>query len=119
MGRNRILSICYDPNTLYQLHTALKQEGCAVDSVLGNSGAMPLIPFTYDIVLIGHTAPLQERQQMLEWLRHHAPNARVVALRSGVACEDLPTVDAYADASSLDDCLRAIHAMREQTEVAT
>ncbi len=105
----RVLSICYDAALLHAHHVALKQTGCEVDSVLGNSGAMKLQPFGYDIVVLCHAAPLQVRDDMLQWIRRNAPEARVIALRSSMAtANELPGADAYAEGFSPEECMTAV-----------
>ncbi len=96
----KVLSICYEPKFLHPRHAALKEAGFAVDSVLGNKGAMNLRTLDHDIVVICHAAPLEVRQQIMDWIRTRSPNARVVALHSGIGTDRLQGAD--ADASGLE-----------------
>ncbi len=104
----KVLSICYDPRLLHPRHVALKQVGVCVDSVLGTTGAKNLNPAEYEIVIIGHAAPLAEREQLLRWLRKKAPRARIIALQSSVASAELRSVDVTTEAFNPDECVRAV-----------
>ncbi len=104
----RVLSICYNPQLMHARHVALRQVGCSVDSVLGTVGAKNLERVDYDVVVIGHAAPLAEREELLRWVRRKIPLARVVALRSGVADDDLASADVNAEDLSPDGCVRAV-----------
>ncbi len=106
--RGKVLSICYEPNFLYVRHMALKETGFAVDSVLGNNGATNLRTYDHDIVVICHAAPLEVRQQMMNWIRKRSPNARVVALYSNVETERLEYADAEASGLQAHEIVRAV-----------
>ncbi len=104
----KVLSICYEPNLLYARHEALKQAGFAVDSVLGNKGATSLRSLDYDIVVICHAASLEVRKQMMDWIRGRSPDARVVALHSGIETDRLKDADAEASGLQPHEVVHAV-----------
>lgn len=104
----KVLSICYEPNLLHSRHVALKEAGFVVDSVLGNKGAMNLRKLDHDIVVICHAAPLEVRQQMMDWIRTRSPHSRVVALHANVETDRLIDADAEACGFELHTIIHAV-----------
>lgn len=104
----KVLSICYEPKFVHPRHAALKEAGFVVDSVLGNKGAMNLPTLNHDIVVICHAAPLEVRQQMMDWIRKRSPNARVVALYSDVETDRLQRADAEANGIEPHEIVQAV-----------
>ncbi len=103
----KVLSICYEPSYFHPRHVALREAGFGVHSVLGNKGAMNLPKLDHDIVVICHAAPLQVRQQMMDWIRKRAPNARVVALYSDLDTDRLQGADAEANGAEPHEVIQA------------
>jgi hypothetical protein len=86
----------------------LEHAGCAVTTVAGSKAAMLLpVPLQFDVVMIGHAAPLGERRAMVQWARENAPNARIISLFSRV-WEGIELGDSCADALEPETILKAI-----------
>jgi hypothetical protein len=77
-----IFQISYDEQMGVQRAELLKSRGHSVISAIGNSAAkLALSPIQpYDLFLVGHSAPVETRQEMVFWLKAKYPRAIVVAL---------------------------------------
>ena len=78
----QIFQIAYDEELLTSRAYLLRDRGYDVISVLGNEKARRRLSNgeSFRVFLIGHAAPLLERQQMVRWIKSHFPGAKVLAL---------------------------------------
>jgi len=67
---SRILSISYDEALLHTREMLLRREGFAVESALGFSEAVQACEKSeFDLVIMGHSIPPAEREQLIRQLR--------------------------------------------------
>ena len=101
----RIFQIAYDEQG--ELHSAevLRSRGFGVISVFSLEAAKVLLSSIqkYDLFIIGHAAPEKCRSEMVDWLKAHYPNVKVLALNP--AHQLLPNADFNALASDPDGWL--------------
>lgn len=78
----RIFQIAYDEGLGSQRAQLLKGLGYGVISVTGNEAARVLLSTIqpYDFFIVGHSAPEQERREIIVWLRKGYPKAPILAL---------------------------------------
>jgi DNA-binding NarL/FixJ family response regulator len=82
----RIFQIAYTKELLIDRVRLLKSRGYAVTSAMGNEAAKTLLPSLHgddlDIALfiVGHAAPPQTRQDMVDWLKANYPGIKILAL---------------------------------------
>lgn len=103
-----IFQISYDEHTGVQRAELLKSRGYNVISAIGNEAAkVALIPIQpYDLFLIGHTATVETRQEMVFWLKAKYPKAIIVALNP--PNQELLRADYNVPQSSAEDWLPVI-----------
>ncbi len=78
-----ILQVAYDPAVLECRRDMLEDRGYFVTSALGNPQAMEIIErASFDLIVVGFSAPLTLRSDVVRWLKQHAPRTPVVALLS-------------------------------------
>lgn len=71
----------------------LKNDGYDVLSALGNDQAIALANMkTFDLIVLGFSAPHSVRSTMIRWLKQHSPQTPVVALLAHGA-EKFPEAD--------------------------
>jgi DNA-binding response OmpR family regulator len=88
-----ILQIAYYPALLEARELILEKEGYDVVSVLGNDQGIALARTkTFDLIVLGFSAPHPVRSAMLRWLKQHLSQTPVVALLAHEA-ERLPEAD--------------------------
>ncbi len=77
-----VLQIAYDEISLISRAELLKDRGYEIESVLGNDDAKRIMDkgHPYRIVIVGHAAPNEERQEMVQWLRTNFPATKILAL---------------------------------------
>jgi hypothetical protein len=77
-----VLQIAYDEISLISRAELLKDRGYEIESVLGNDDAKRIMDknHPYGLVIVGHTAPKEERQEMVQWLRTNFPDTKILAL---------------------------------------
>lgn len=95
----RVFQIAYDEEAALQSATLLRSRGHAVISVLNNEAAKVLLSSIqkYDLFIIGHTGPEKCRSEMVDWLKAHYPDVKVLALNS--PHQPLPNADYNSSAS--------------------
>ena len=78
----KILLITYDPRLEGGRALLLREAGYDTTPVSGTSEARRAVESSsaFDLVLVGHHAPRSEREDLLRWLRHALPGARVLML---------------------------------------
>ncbi len=78
----RLFQIAYDAHLLEIRAELLRRWGYRVNSAIGNEAAKALLRGhpSYDLFLIGHTAPEHDRLQMVNWLRRHYAGTNILAL---------------------------------------
>ncbi|GEM_PF-4358671 len=83
LGRKRILHVEFDRTLLAIRHTLLETAGFEVVSCFSaiairevSTAAAP-----FDVFLVGHAAPVDERDDLVTWMKANFPNTRVVVLR--------------------------------------
>jgi DNA-binding response OmpR family regulator len=108
MAVAQVLSIGYD-RMLVNLRTlVLQQAGYAVISAIGNENAMILAcAEKFELVIVGHSAPVSERKAMVKWLKDKFPGIPVVALCMSPG-ERIDLADAVSGVESPSEWLEAI-----------
>jgi hypothetical protein len=86
LAAKRIFQIAYAEELSLARARLLRTLGYAVLSVVGNEAAkflLTTLPFDnlgISLFVVGHSAPLQTRKEMVDWLRVNYPGARILAL---------------------------------------
>jgi CheY-like chemotaxis protein len=76
----RILSISYDSVLLETRHMMLEQAGYEVVSAVGFAEAIEHCARDFDLIIMGHSIPQQEKRAMLEEIHRHGCNAPLLSL---------------------------------------
>jgi hypothetical protein len=78
----RVFQVAYDQALMTTRAMLLKQYGCEVTSVLGNTIAKDLLSSggDYDLFIVGHAAAEEDRREMIIWLKKNYANAKILAL---------------------------------------
>lgn len=104
----RIISVSYDHTLLLTRELMLKGAGHQVTSCLGYEEAVSncsRVPF--DLVIVGHSIPKNDKLNMIAAFRHQNANALIVALaRAGEP--RLNEVDVYVTPGDPEELIRAI-----------
>lgn len=113
-GRRKILSISYDRTLSTTRGMILAAAGYEVRSVLGLESALAQSGRKdFDLIIIGHTIPLEDRNKILQRVRRSS-KARILALSRLGPDEKLDTADYQLEASdgpiALLDIVRRIFA---------
>ena len=80
----RIFQIAYTHSLLAARAELLSKRGYKVASALGNEAARKALKVraeTYDLFIVGHAAPLDVRNDMVQWLKENYPRIRILALK--------------------------------------
>ncbi len=109
-GSIRILSIAYEPSLERTRTLLLKQEGYEVTSALDTAEARQTAETSsFDLFLIGHAAPVEERVELLKWLRSRFATTKVLMLTTARRHEhDFPGADCVVDAGDPQRLLDAV-----------
>jgi DNA-binding NtrC family response regulator len=112
----KILSVSYDEALLTTRQRILESQGYTVTSAQGVRDALRHCKSTapFDVFILGHSIPREEKETLIEQFRAHRPAAAVVALRragegrvrgADLAIEPNPRelLDAIANLLSGDD----------------
>lgn len=91
-----VLSVSYDANLLRTRELLLQSAGYDVTSALGYQEAMRICGKPFDLAIIGHSIPKDQKLAVIECFRKNNPDAPVIALTSA-AEHPLEEVDYYAD----------------------
>jgi DNA-binding NtrC family response regulator len=76
-----VLQVAYYSTLMETREAMLKQDGYKVMSVLGNDQGMTISRNgSFDVVVVGFSASLAERTQMVRWLKQHLPDVPVIVL---------------------------------------
>ena len=96
----RVFQIAYDEEAGLQSAAPLRSRGHAVISVLSNEAAKVLRSSIqkYDLFIIGHAGPEKCRSEMVDWLKAHYTDVKVLALNS----LQLPLANADHNSSASD-----------------
>jgi DNA-binding NtrC family response regulator len=89
MQPKRILSVSHDPSLLSTRERILRSAGFEVESTLSIDQAIKSIEMArFDLILIGHTVPILERKELIEYSRHRDPSvpSRIHSLFSRRGC---------------------------------
>ncbi len=80
--RVRVFQVAYDSSLLFVRAEMLKHAGFEVESALGNEEVRRRLKqaVTYDLVMVGWSAPDELRREIVLWLKQHHPQVRVIAL---------------------------------------
>lgn len=91
-GKKRVFQIAYNEGLLVTRAEMLRLDGYDVvsvvvddeDRVLGNEAAKRILDKSqsYQVFIVGHDAPREEREEMFRWLRDNFPSAKILALIS-------------------------------------
>jgi hypothetical protein len=78
----RVFQIAYDLGLMTTRELVLKTRGYQVVSVFGSAAARQALSQSsnYDLFIVGHDAPAEHRQAMVQWLKASFPNVRVLSL---------------------------------------
>jgi len=79
----RILQIAYNEQLGNERAALLRRFGYQVISVMGNESARILfsgVDFNPALIIVGHAAPEQTRQEIVDWLKVKYPQTTVLAL---------------------------------------
>lgn len=89
----RIFQIAYNEDEARARATLLIGLGYGVISAFSNEAAKVLLSSFqhYDFFIVGCAAPKQTRNEMVEWLKEHYPNVKVLALNP--SDQQLPSAD--------------------------
>jgi hypothetical protein len=81
-GKRTVFQIAYDEQLLVTRAALLRRQGYEVTSVIGNETAKVVLSRHehYDVFILGHAAPHEDRKQMVAWLKRRYPKGIVVAL---------------------------------------
>jgi DNA-binding NarL/FixJ family response regulator len=106
----KVLSIAFDVTLGETRRMLLENAGFSVTAVFGGTEAMKLPKhLNFDVVVIGHCAPLQERIRLAKWIRKHIPHAKLIALQTDVPDRImLQLVDYNVDVRKPDEWLRVV-----------
>jgi hypothetical protein len=78
----QIFQIAYDSALLIGRSELLRSRGYEVSSALGNEDAKRILDQArgYRLFIVGHAAPTETRQEMVQWVKKNFPQAKVLAL---------------------------------------
>jgi CheY-like chemotaxis protein len=84
LRKKRILHVEFDRVLLATRHALLETAGFEVISCFSGMAAREVSTGNarFDLFLIGHAAPIDERTDLVTWIRAHFPRIAIVALRS-------------------------------------
>jgi hypothetical protein len=104
----RVFQIAYDRGLMITRELLLNTRGYRVISVFGNNKAIEALSngVQYDIFIVGHAESSRTRAQMVQWLRDHFPNAKIVALNPPF--DSIPSADYNIRLNGPDEWLRAV-----------
>jgi DNA-binding response OmpR family regulator len=106
--RKRILHVEFDRTLLATRHALLETAGFEVISCFNATAIREVstAAAAFDLFLVGHAAPLAERNELVTWLRSNFPDAAVVVMRTREV-EPCPA-GALATGADPDDLLKTI-----------
>ena len=85
----------------------LEADGHSVTSVLGNEQCKGLADQGhFDVVLVGFSSRVEQRLEIIRWLKQNRPQSPIVALRD--RSEDLPFADLAVSAQDPQAWLAAV-----------
>ena len=91
-NRCSVLHVSYYPSLLHTRQRMLEADGHLVTSVLGNAQCKQLpAEKQFDVALIGFSGKLEDRREIIRWLKENRPHFPIVALRT--QSEELPLAD--------------------------
>lgn len=78
----RIFQIFYDEQAGLRRAELLRGRGYGVLSVWGNDATKVLLSSvqSYDLFIVGHAAPEENRKEMVDWLKSKYPKVKILAL---------------------------------------
>ena len=84
LRKKRILHVEFDRVLLATRHALLETAGFEVISCFSGMAAREVSTASahFDLFLIGHAAPIDERTDLVTWIRAHFPRIAIIALRS-------------------------------------
>lgn len=82
--KKRILHVEFDRTLLATRHALLETAGCEVVSCFHGMAAREVAAgsMEFDVFLVGHAASVEERSNLVSWMKAHFPKVAIVALRS-------------------------------------
>lgn len=83
LRKKRILHVEFDRTLLAIRHTLLETAGFEVVSCFNATGIREVSTATapFDVFLVGHSAPADEREDLVIWMKTNFPETRIVVLR--------------------------------------
>src|SRR3954454_1116779 len=84
LRKKRILHVEFDRTLLATRHALLETAGCEVVSCFHGMAAREVAAgsMEFDLFLVGHAASVEERSNLVSWMKAHFPKVAIVALRS-------------------------------------
>lgn len=81
-----VLSASRDTNLLKTRNEALSRNGCVVTSALSSSDLVNrFFEGDYDLMVVCHTIPVEERQRLLRLAKHYRPSLVVIMVNDHAA----------------------------------
>ena len=79
---NGVFQIAYDEKLLITRADLLKNRGYQVGSALGNDEAKRILDkrHPYRLVIVGHSAPKETREEIVRWLKTNFQGTKILAL---------------------------------------
>jgi DNA-binding response OmpR family regulator len=104
----RILSVSYDATLLQTRELLLMSKGHEVISALGfHRGAEACQPGGFDLFILGHSIPQEDKLDLIRCFREKNPGAPVIAL-THPSESPLKEVDRYLDPGDPAELLRTL-----------
>ena len=108
MSGGGVLYINYDPGLADMREQVLSRLGYEVVSVVGSTAARRMARTrVFDLVVVGHSAPEEERRGMAHWLKENLPGIPVLAL-CPAPFQGVDYGDYQADAHNPDAWVRLV-----------
>ena len=109
VGGIKVLSIVLNPSAVKTRHLLMKQAGFEVTTVSGiDEGKRTAEKSSFDLFVIGHAAPYEERLQFLRWLRSRFGDETRIVVLTGPHEGDFAEADGTAEASNPQEVLNTI-----------
>ncbi len=91
-NRCSVLQVAYYPSLLHTRQAMMEKDGHIVTSALGNEQCKAVAAANdFDVVVVGFSGKVAERQEIIQWLKQNRPEFPIVALRD--RSEELPLAD--------------------------
>ncbi|HUS18017.1 MAG TPA: hypothetical protein VMZ25_00025, partial [Terriglobales bacterium] len=103
-----VLQIAYYPGLLETRHAMLEHDGYQVTSTLGNEeGMLAAAKGSFDVIVVGFSTTYARRNNMVKWLKRHAPHIPIVVLMAN-SNERFPDADCVTFSEDPTEWLSAV-----------